>query len=298
MATKFETIVSGVVVSKSMEKEQQHMIPSAYLSAWADPNPRPGHLGKVWVVQKADTNQKAQKSPKKYFRQPERFTLATNGLRDISVENALGSVEAWFGHTMAKIKAQRPLDGHDRSKLALFTSAMMLRTERIPRAMANMLRTIQSQAAKQERKANIEPSYSLAIEGALPSICGDAVSGGLTTTGQMLIRMNVSIFIADDDAGFVTGDEPVSVIVPGEWHAYPTHPDVEITLPLSPRHIAYYSWKIPRLTYMPWDRYKVDRINSRTIGTCHKEFVSWKGIVRPEWFLNDFEAERANRAAS
>ena len=281
-----------------MDKVQQHMIPSAYLSAWADPNPKSGHTGKVWVVQKADPTKKALRSPKKHFRQPDRFTLTTNGRRDFSVENARGSVEAWFGHTMANIKGHKPLDGHDRSKLELFTSAMMLRTERIPTAMENMLRTIQSQAARQEKKASIEPSYSSAIEAALPSICGDAVSAGLTAMGAVLIRMNVSVFIADDEAGFLTGDEPVSVIVPGEWNAYPTHPDVEITLPLSPRHIAYYSWKIPRLTYMPWDRHKVDRMNSRTIGTCHNEFVSWKGIVRPEWFLNDFEAERANRAAS
>jgi hypothetical protein len=161
-----------------------------------------------------------------------------------------------------------------------------------------MLRTIQSHASRQAKKANIEPFYSRAIEAASPSICGNAIGVGLAATAELLIRMNVSVFITDDDAGFVTGDEAVSVIVPGEWNAYPAHPDVEITLPLSPRHMAYYSWKVPRLTYMPLDRYKLDRINSRTIGSCHKEFVSWKGTARPEWFIGDIEAERAQRAAS
>lgn len=275
-----------------LDKEQQHMIPSAYLSAWADPNPQPGHLGKIWVVQKSGTHEKARQSPRKYFRQPERFTLTTNGTRDLSVENALGNVETWFGHAIGNIKAHRPLDGHDRSKLALFTSAMMLRTERIPTAMENMFCTIQRQAAKQEKKENIEPSYSQAIGEALATMRGDAVSAGLTATGEMLIRMNLSIFVTLDPAGFVTGDEPVSVIVPGQWNGYPSHPDVEIVLPLSPQYLAYYSWKIPPQLYLEFDSYKTERVNARTIGTCHKEFVSWKGLVRPGWFTSDFPSAR------
>jgi hypothetical protein len=32
---------------------------------------------------------------------------------------------------------------------------------------------------------------------------------------------------------------------------------------------------------------KVDRINARTITGCKEECVSWKGIVRDEWFICD-----------
>jgi hypothetical protein len=135
---------------------------------------------------------------------------------------------------------------------------MMLRTRRIPPALTDLLRTVQMQAHKQEAKANIDRSFSDAIDRVLLSAPGETVASGLTATASMLIRMNVSIFVTDDDAGFVTGDEPCSVIVPGQWNSYPTHPDVEIVLPLSPHHAALYSWKIPRMSYVTWDRKTVD----------------------------------------
>lgn len=252
----------------------------------------------MWVVQKAEPAKKKLESPKKYFRGVDRYTLGSRGKRDLAVENALAMTETWFAEALSNIRAGKPLDGYDRVKLAFFTSAMMVRTDRIPGVVAESLRTISRQAAKLDAKRNAEAGLSKDACAALTDVVGDTVSAGLKTGAEILVRMNVSIFITEDDADFVTGDEPVSVIVPGERNAYPAHPDVEITLPLPPRHMAYYSWKIPRLTYMPWDRYKVDRINSRTIGTCHREFVSWKGIVRPEWFIDDFGAERFHGAAS
>jgi hypothetical protein len=57
-------------------------------------------------------------------------------------------------------------------------------------------------------------------------------------------------------------------------------------MPLTPR-LAYYSWKIQPRMYEKWDQRNVDRLNARTISGCQKEFVSWKGVVRGEWFLPD-----------
>jgi hypothetical protein len=270
-----------------VDKEQQHMIPKGYLKSWVCPNLPSGKKGMMWVIQKDNPKQRNLRSPKRYFRQPDRYTLKDGGARNLSVENALNNVETWFGSAFANIAERKPITGHDRVKLAFFTAAMMLRTHRIPSALESSLRTIQTQARKQEIKANIDHSFSDAIDTALPSVVGEAVADGLIPTASMLVRMNVSTFVTDDDAGFVTGDEPVSVIVPGAWNSYPTHPDVEIILPLSPRHAALYSWKIPRMSYVKWDRGTANRLNSRTIAQCTREFVSWKGVVRDEWFLPD-----------
>jgi hypothetical protein len=94
----------------------------------------------------------------------------------------------------------------------------------------------------------------------------------------------------DDDAGFVTSDVPCSVCVPlpppfGQ-RPFLGHMDVEVTLPLSPHHLAVYSWKGPRLQYRLGNRSLVDEANLRTISRCLKEFVSWKGIVRDEWLFS------------
>jgi hypothetical protein len=241
----------------------------------------------IWVIQKDSPEKRVLKSPKKYFRELDRYTLNTGGARNLAVENALSTVETWFAHAFSNIAGRKPLTGHDRVELAFFASAMMLRTRRIPTALERTLRTIQMQARKQERKANIDHSFSNGINEVLPSIVGETVADGLPAMASVLVRMNVSVLVTDDDAGFVTGDEPCSVIVPGAWNAYPTHPDVEIILPLSPEYAALYSWKIPRTSYAALDRKTVDRLNSRTVGQCTHEFVSWKGIVRPEWFLPD-----------
>src|SRR5271167_191139 len=113
---------------KSMDKKQQHMIPKGYLIAWACPDAPPGKLGTMWVIQKADATKKELKSPKKYFRKDDRYTLNQNGGRNLAVENALGSVERDFAGVAAKLEASEPLTGHDRVALSFFAAAMMMRT--------------------------------------------------------------------------------------------------------------------------------------------------------------------------
>ncbi len=263
------------------------MIPRGYLKSWVCPNPPAGKNGMIWVVRKDNPERPVLKSPKKYFREPDRYTLNTSGGRNLAVENTLNTIETWFTQALRSIAGRKPLSGNDRVKLAFFTAAMMLRTRRIPTAVERMLRTIAMQARKQERKANVDRSFSDGINELLPSIVGKTVADGLPEMSFVVFRMNVSLLVTEDDAGFVTGDEPCSVIVPGAWNAHPTHPDVEIILPLSPQCAALYSWKIPRTSYATLDRKTVDRLNSRTVGQCTHEFVSWKGTVRPEWFLPD-----------
>ena len=100
---------------------------------------------------------------------------------------------------------------------------------------------------------------------------------------DLLIKINLSVFYTDDEAGFVTGDNPCFPCVPGDPPPFLGHPDVELTFPLTPNHLAFYSWKLPSLVYRKADRRMVDEANSRTIAGCRKEFISWKGLARNEW---------------
>lgn len=268
-----------------MDKKLQHMIPKGYLKAWSCPDPPPGKLGTMWVIQKADATRRELRSPKKYFREEERYTLKENGGRNLAVEDALGIIERDFSVVAAKLEASEPLTSHDRVVLSFFAAAMIARTEHFADLTGTMLRTIQAQAAKQAAKKKIEPSLSNAIAEALPNLVGENVRIGMIENSKMIIRMNLSVFVTDDGAGFVTGDEPCIVCAPGDHHSFLGHQDVEFTMPLTPRHLAYYSWKIQPRMYEKWDQRKVDRLNARTIAGCQKEFVSWKGIVRDEWFL-------------
>ncbi|SPE39284.1 hypothetical protein SBA3_3140032 [Candidatus Sulfopaludibacter sp. SbA3] len=104
--------------------------------------------------------------------------------------------------------------------------------------------------------------------------------------------MSLTIFTTDDDAGFVTGDEPCCLGVPGEAFAFFNHEDVELTLPLTLRHLAVYSWKLPFPMFSRLNQVGVDRINSRTVAHCGKVFVYWKGIVRDEWLQPDLRRQR------
>src|ERR1022692_812555 len=49
---------------------------------------------------------------------------------------------------------------------------------------------------------------------------------------------------------------------------------------------AIYTWMAKQVRYKLGTRRLVDEINSRIMSRCVKEFVSWKGIVRAEWFVN------------
>src|ERR1039457_4020296 len=112
-----------------MEKEYQHIIPQGYLKAWCPPAPPPGRAGQVWVVQKANPEDKVLRSPKNHFGRENQYTVTTNGTRDLSVENALAKVENTFSHVMSRLKQQHPLRPKDRVYLSFFAAAMFARVE-------------------------------------------------------------------------------------------------------------------------------------------------------------------------
>jgi hypothetical protein len=152
---------------------------------------------------------------------------------------------------------------------------MLARVAGIPNAGERMLRTVTRQT-RLEEKRDAPPEQSAAIEEQLRSVHGHTASTGMAEYSKMFFDMRLSIFATDDEVGFITSHAPIFPCIPG-------------TDGQSPQHMSFYSWKVRPILYRPADRYKVDQFNSGTIAGCRKEFVSWKGIVRPEWFGAEYK---------
>ena len=276
-----------------MDNEKQHIIPSGYLRAWCTPNPPSHKKGSVWVIQKAAPETKELKSPSERFWLPDRYTIKSNGTRDLSVENTLAAVEDRYAKVIRTIRDRGTIGPGERKSLDSFAAAMLARTEPYAENVESILRTIGKRALKLEQKCGAEPGLSKQVEEHLQSVYGHTASIGMMEYSKMFFRMKLSIFVADDEAGFVTCDAPCFMAVPGPFDLFERpflgHKDVEVTLPLSPHHLALYSWKIPPVLDRPADRQKVNQANSRTISGCKKEFISWKGTARKEWFGVDYK---------
>ena len=271
-----------------MEYEQQHVIPRGYTSAWAAPNAPPGNLGKVWVIQKADTTDRELKSPKKYFWESERYTIMEGGERQLNVEKALQMTETEFGKVFnIALKTNAPITPEHRVALAFFIAATKTRTNYFPDLVRPLLRRVQEQASRLAAKDNRESALVQEIEDNLPKLNAESVSVGMTGMADILIQMKLTIFTTDDDAGFVTGDQPCYVWSPPGWHPGLSNRATELSMPLSPHHLAVYTWDKQCPMYSKMTTENVNRANARTISNCRKEFVSWKAIVRDEWFQPD-----------
>jgi hypothetical protein len=258
------------------------------LKAWVDPSAPNGRKGCVWIIQKSDCERKELRSPRDYFWEPDRYTIQTDAGRNLAVEKALGRIESDYDRVICDVLQNRQLSVQQRVWLSFFAGAMMARAGGMPDAAERMLRTIARQTRRLEEKCGAPPAQSAEIEELLRSVHGHTAGTGMIEYSKMLFGMHLSIFAADDGVDFITADAPVFLCIPGiqgQWqHPFLGHEDVEVSMALSPQHMAFYSWKVPPILYRPADRRKVDQFNSRTIAGCRKEFVSWKGIVRPEWF--------------
>lgn len=270
------------------EKTYQHIVSEGYLKAWIPPTLPPGREGQVWVIQKNDPGDKRLRSPKNHFGKNDHYTGTTEHGRDLQIENALGKSETAFGRVIAQVKRQERLRLKDLVHLSFFTAGMMVRVEAFTDRVAKMLTTVRSQMRRLEERSNGSHEQSDQLARELENIVPDTVGIGVIESQKVLDLMMLTIFTVDDEVGFITSDVPCSMCIPRPSRVplYPSlyDPHVEVILPLSPHHVALYSWQGEGFRYASGNRMLVDKMNARTLGWCRNEFVSWKGIVRDEWF--------------
>jgi hypothetical protein len=120
---------------------------------------------------------------------------------------------------------------------------------------------------------------------------------------KWFLIMKFVIFTGPANSRFITSDNPCVRFNP-QWPKMPpmlrgglAEQDIEITVPLSPRHLAHFSWiEVGKLfgfsdegfasigPYLPVPEVVVDEINARTRFYCSEFFVSQTRDVKPAWF--------------
>lgn len=233
--------------------------------------------------QKADPANKVLRSPKNYLIRDDHYTIETSGGRDLQVENALGKTEAAFGEFMARLESNQSRRPKDDVFLSFFVASMLARVEPFTGAVESMLSTVHRQAKEIEKEFGCDSRLSNEVAESLQGNPGKTVRAAVLGNQETLARMNLKILRVDDEDGLVTSDAPVCLCDP----TCPLPPylgacGVEVTLPLSPRHLAIYVWPPRQVRGELGTRQLVDEINARTVGDCLREFVSWKGVVRNE----------------
>src|ERR1700674_3290723 len=110
--------------------KKQHTIPRSYLAAWVEPVTPSGQTSAIWRISK-DLSSKRRKSPEKSFTEVDRYTIhLEDGTRDLTVENSWARIENDFLDVLKAIRRRDPLSATQRSKLSIFTAAMMGRSKK------------------------------------------------------------------------------------------------------------------------------------------------------------------------
>jgi hypothetical protein len=270
--------------------KKQHVIPNCYLKAWCDPLTPTGQTPYIWRIAK-DGSSKKNKAPEKSFTATDRYTITLpNGDRDLVVENTLAGLENAFVSVRQRIQRGQELNARDRATLCLFAAAMQSRTIRAGDHWRDTTQQIHSIVSSLEQQHNIEPKTSLQTGKMVETAPQDFVMTMLEIQAPMLFTMEMSIFVTNDDLGFITSDSPCIWFNP-KAHTFPpfyrspglAQPDIEITLPLTPHHLLFISHQ-KHSFYVSVDQKVVDEANRLGLAYSTKEFVSWKGDTRPYWF--------------
>ncbi|MBL8643706.1 MAG: DUF4238 domain-containing protein [Rhodospirillaceae bacterium] len=296
------------------DRKRQHWVAESYLRAWCDKKAL-NLTPYVWRVSK-DGQTIKPKSPKKTFCENELYTLKkSDGTRDLKLESLLAFIEHEFAIIrQQKIYPSAALTADDVGIVKWFMAAQQCRTPQFRDHWSKQLgkaadfgreMTAKIAAMSPEERKNLSkisaPSEGRGIP--LDEMIKAAERPLLTIapiTMQTLFtifdRMNLSIFHVEDDVGFITSDAPcVSFDV--EWYKAPVmlrrgvalrSPTVEVSMPLSPAHIAVISHRAdyPGITKVP-DSLKdtfLDEYNRRTRFHCHKEFVVNSKVIKGIWF--------------
>jgi len=291
-----------------MKHKRQHIVPNCYLSAWLEPVTPPGQQRALWKFSKDGTG-KHRRSPKKTFVESDRYTvLLKNGERDLRVEHRLDQIENDFSCVLRRLERREKLMTLDRAKLAIFTAAMLGRTKRRSDHWKDTWQNLRGMVSQfQGDGAGSKASGTLRRDEPLPpgavSVSAEEIDDFLVNShpeyltntievaGPMLFAMDLSIYSTDDRLGFLTCDEPCIMHNPTAYRYHPIRRspglrqrDVQVLMPLSPRLLIAFSHQQTYPFITPLPKKHVDEINRMMVWHADKEFVSWQGELRDEWF--------------
>lgn len=288
------------------------------MKAWQDPACPPKQTPYVWIFPKEERSGR-RKSPEKILRETDMYTIHTeDGERDLGLETNLSRLEREFSKLMRrKLSKRLPLSEVDVLHLCMFTASMLVRTKGHAAHTSGQWKRVLEMGEKMERamaKASPEQRESMAsISGShgadeenlmsmedmrrmVEQPTQEILSAIVTEVSPMLFDIPFVIVETLEAPGFITSitsDDPcVMFDLANYLSARPQgaggvlSETIEITLPLSPNHMLYFSRRhaFPYI-YLPIpERDLVDRLNARTRAFAHEFFIANQPEARAEWF--------------
>jgi hypothetical protein len=259
--------------------KRQHTVPRSYLHSWIEPVTPPGLHAAVQLVSKRDRTVR-RKSPEKTFTETDRYTVLLNdGTRQLAVENYLGDIENEFQGVLRAVRANEDLTPRYRAKLATFTAAMLGRSKKQGDWMMQQFRGIQERIQQLETRMNAAHRTSNDMEEYLRNLNAQLVVGVIQSAAPVLFQMSLTICTTDDATGFITSDAPAVMLNP-KAHTFPRQyqspglmqRDIEITLPLTPKHLAVFTHQPDALHHVVLSEPSLDEVN-RTTCFCADEYI-------------------------
>lgn len=280
-----------------MKNKKQHVIPNCYLKSWCDPRTPAGQSPYIWRISR-DGTEKKNKSPEKSFTASDRYTLKMpNGDRHLVIETTLARIENDFMQVLARIRRRDNLTALDRARLCIFTAAMHTRTIAMGDHWKATQQELHDVVRNLEKQHDAPPTTSLQTARMVEYAAQHLIAMGIDVEAPLLFEMPMTIMVTTDELGFITSDAPCVWFNPQLYKLPPFYRspglaqrDIEVTLPLTPRHLLLISHRNNPL-YIDVEQNAVDEGNRMRRFHCDKEFVSWKGETRPYWFEMGEEPE-------
>ena len=291
---------------KKEKNTKQHFVPKSYLKAWIDPDiPRNINGQNIWIFDRNGQNPK-QKSPRSTFTEDEMYTLtASDGERDLRLENGLGTIESRFGSIRtSKLNNRRPLTSEEWYWICLFAATLHLRTAN---TRDNMLKGFEKLKAMtvdkfppnwEEMKVSEEPQnpdfyYPVPsdFDNLKQNITQSLIENAASYLAPRLASMNAVILCTKHPIGFITTDAPSTWIDPESYNRHPLRSsaglkniNVEITLPLSPNQCLLLSHHdLGDDLYRDVSDDVVNTLNHRHIAHAPDSIVASKSELDPLW---------------
>ena len=308
---------------------KQHFVPSCYLMAWCDPSAPKNHAPYVWVFSKDGTVAK-NKAPDNIFHETDMYTITkADGKRNLVLENGLSQLESNFTKIRnRKLRFHKALSAIERAQICAFLAAMNGRTKVMRdhqgEQWGRLLERVETvkkwaetatQEELQRATANSGPESSsrdsLTYE-QVRSIAAQPLQNMLpaiiSVETPLLGKLDLAVFTAVDDIGFITSDNPCVWFDPKAYQRPPfyrapalIYKSIEITLPISPEQCIYLNRQGIN-GYIPATQSVVDELNRRTRFCAGEYFVVRKKEKRSIWFdpgvepEDSWEKERAKKA--
>jgi hypothetical protein len=206
--------------------------------------------------------------------------ISASGERCQSLENILGRIESGVAKTVEhRVLQRQPLDQTEAENLDLFVACMFMRTEK----MRDCIMSAVSAGARIERDhaaCHREPVPDTSVYE--DNAHAHAIYDGILFVSDELKTMSHNIFIAPLGRDYVTSDTPCIWQAPiGPMGLI--NPTLEITLPLSPKHLLHITNAIPTSDYIEAQAFSVEQANWDMIQRCRRYFIANSQTIYPTW---------------